>query len=86
METRVNPGQISAFETEIFTRNQPFFVVFDYLEWTEGERFMACCYKSKNAKGELKCPFESDRGQNEVLWKNAQIQCDGATEKVRCLQ
>ncbi|CAD5209310.1 unnamed protein product [Bursaphelenchus okinawaensis] len=81
IETRVNPGQVASIESPTNATSR-FFVVFDYLEWTEGERFMGCCQFKTNDKIQLRCPFESERRQGEVIWRGGTMECVEETEKI----
>ncbi|CAD5214639.1 unnamed protein product [Bursaphelenchus xylophilus] len=81
IETRVTPGQVASIESPT-NASEPFFVVFDYLEWTEGERFMGCCQFKVNGKSQLRCPFESERAQGEILWRGGMMACVAGTEKI----
>uniref|UniRef100_A0A1I7Z014 MAM domain-containing protein n=1 Tax=Steinernema glaseri TaxID=37863 RepID=A0A1I7Z014_9BILA len=82
VETRLQPGDVAVFETR--TRmEEPHVVLFDWLEFTEGEKLSACCYTPGRTPQDLVCPMESESyTTTDIVWKPGRIECPTNTTKI----
>ncbi|VDN24722.1 unnamed protein product [Gongylonema pulchrum] len=91
------PGTIAVLETATsFAEDHK--IVFDVLEFTEGERLFGCCFKKDLAPHdnifditsllagsrppELFCPFATPAHSTSVIWRTARFTCPRGTSKV----
>ncbi|KAK0395943.1 hypothetical protein QR680_001501 [Steinernema hermaphroditum] len=81
-ETRLQPGDVAVFET-ITKMEEPHVVLFDWLEFTEGEKLSACCYTPGRTPQDLVCPMESESyTTTDIVWKPGRIECPTNTTKI----
>ncbi|KAI6193212.1 hypothetical protein M3Y96_00994500 [Aphelenchoides besseyi] len=81
VEARVSPGEVAVYESPVNT-TRGFYVLFDYLEWTEGEKLSACCFTPGRDPVDSYCPYESSTNETDVIWENGQIFCESETTKI----
>ena len=82
-EAKLSPGEVAVLESEVNMTDTGYAVLFDRLEWMEGEKLSACCWTGGRTPYELECPFESDMSvKGSVEWKSEKINCPQYTSKV----
>ncbi|KAL3994967.1 hypothetical protein ACH3XW_23880 [Acanthocheilonema viteae] len=97
MQALTRPNTIAVLETDTsFTEDHK--IVFDALEFTEGERLYGCCYNKKRdadetltsirtllggeRPSELFCPFATAAHSTPLIWRTERFTCPGGTEKI----
>uniref|UniRef100_A0A0N4ZHI2 MAM domain-containing protein n=1 Tax=Parastrongyloides trichosuri TaxID=131310 RepID=A0A0N4ZHI2_PARTI len=81
IEARLSPGQVAVFETTTIMA-EDHFVLFDVLEWVEGEKLSACCITPNRQPSEMVCPYETSTFQGPIEWKAARLVCPKGTTKL----
>uniref|UniRef100_A0AC35U6F5 MAM domain-containing protein n=1 Tax=Rhabditophanes sp. KR3021 TaxID=114890 RepID=A0AC35U6F5_9BILA len=81
VEARLSSGQIAVLETHTDMK-EDHYVVFDVLEWIEGEKLSACCVTPGRLPNELICPYETPIFLGAIEWKSASIMCPAGTTKI----
>ncbi|CAG9535348.1 unnamed protein product [Cercopithifilaria johnstoni] len=97
MQALTKPNTIAVLETDTsFTEDHK--IVFDALEFTEGERLYGCCYNTKlnsdetlinirtllggKQPSELFCPFATAAHSTPLVWRTERFTCPQGTEKI----
>ncbi|CEF60295.1 Hypothetical protein SRAE_X000203300 [Strongyloides ratti] len=78
IEARLNPGQVAVFESNT-NMMEDHVVMFDVLEWVEGEKLSGCCIVPNRQPNEMICPYESSLFQGPIEWKGGQMVCPKGT-------
>ncbi|KAI1695384.1 hypothetical protein DdX_19600 [Ditylenchus destructor] len=95
-ESRIDPGEVAVFETEVEMPDTPHNILFDHLEWSErasagkvnlwqkgSEKLSACCFVRNRQPFELSCPFESTLMEHsQAGWQPGRILCPQGTSKI----
>ncbi|TMS35814.1 hypothetical protein L596_003129 [Steinernema carpocapsae] len=82
VETRLEPGEVAVLETRT-KMTEPHVILFDWLEFTEGEKLSACCYTPGRTPQDLVCPMESPSHMTtDIAWKAGRIDCPTNTTKI----
>jgi hypothetical protein len=81
VEARVGAGDVAVYASPVNASMQGFHVLFDYLEWTEGEKLSACCHTPGRQPIELYCPFESTTNETDIRWQSERIRCEPETQR-----
>uniref|UniRef100_A0A0R3RLQ8 Fibrillar collagen NC1 domain-containing protein n=1 Tax=Elaeophora elaphi TaxID=1147741 RepID=A0A0R3RLQ8_9BILA len=97
MQAITRTNTIAVLETDtLFTEDHK--IVFDVLEFTEGERLYGCCYNTKldadetlinirtllgaERPSELFCPFATAAHSTPLIWRTERFTCPQGTEKI----
>uniref|UniRef100_A0A1I8EYT5 MAM domain-containing protein n=2 Tax=Wuchereria bancrofti TaxID=6293 RepID=A0A1I8EYT5_WUCBA len=97
MQALTRPNTIAVLETNTtFTEDHK--IVFDVLEFTEGQRLYGCCYNTKldadetllnirkllggKRPSELFCPFATAAYSTPLIWRTERFTCPQGTEKI----
>uniref|UniRef100_A0A8R1XJJ8 MAM domain-containing protein n=1 Tax=Onchocerca volvulus TaxID=6282 RepID=A0A8R1XJJ8_ONCVO len=97
MQAFTKPNTVAVLETDTsFAEEHK--IVFDVLEYTEGERLYGCCYNTKlesgrslinirimmggNRRSELFCPFATEAYSTLLVWRTERFICPQGTEKI----
>ncbi|VDM95222.1 unnamed protein product, partial [Thelazia callipaeda] len=97
MQAVTRPNTLAVLETDTIF-NEDHKIVFDVLEFTEGERLYGCCYKanietlesfisittllSGNPPSKLFCPFATSINATPVNWRTVRYTCPRGTTKI----
>uniref|UniRef100_A0A915PYK3 MAM domain-containing protein n=1 Tax=Setaria digitata TaxID=48799 RepID=A0A915PYK3_9BILA len=97
MQAFTRPNTIAVLETDT-SFNEDHKIVFDVLEFTEGERLYGCCYNTKleadetlisirkllggKRPSELFCPFATATHSAPLIWRTERFTCPQGTEKI----
>uniref|UniRef100_A0A1I7VL52 Uncharacterized protein n=1 Tax=Loa loa TaxID=7209 RepID=A0A1I7VL52_LOALO len=97
MQALTRPNTVAVLETDTsFTEDHK--IVFDVLEFTEGQRLYGCCYNTKldadetlinirillggKRPSELFCPFATAVHSTPVIWRTERFTCPQGTGKI----
>uniref|UniRef100_A0A0K0F448 MAM domain-containing protein n=1 Tax=Strongyloides venezuelensis TaxID=75913 RepID=A0A0K0F448_STRVS len=78
IEARLNPGQVAVFQSKT-NMLEDHVVMFDVLEWVEGEKLSGCCIVPGRQPSEMICPYETSIFQGPIEWKGGQMACPKGT-------
>ncbi|MCP9263837.1 hypothetical protein DINM_007208 [Dirofilaria immitis] len=95
MQAFTRPNTVAVLETDTSFMEE-YKIVFDVLEYTEGERFYGCCYNTElesealinirrmlggKRPSELFCPFATEAHSTPIIWKTQRFTCPIATKR-----
>lgn len=81
IEAKLSPGQVAVFESKT-NMMEDHVVLFDVLEWVEGEKLSGCCIVPNRQPNEMTCPYESSIFQGPIEWKGGQMVCPKGTTAI----
>ncbi|VDK55163.1 unnamed protein product [Anisakis simplex] len=81
IQANIPPGGTAIIETDTYF-DVPHRILFDYLEFNDGQTLSICCLRPFFEPYELFCPFISESRSSPIMWRTQRVTCPVGTIKI----